>query len=339
MPLITLFTLLLFLVTSGCKSQVPADVKKVLDAALDHAEEASMYRNVVDWSVLRNEVYSLAQDADSVSHLAPALNHLLEQLGDEHGRFFYDNSLLAFYNGPPQKHLENLSSDVYNDIQSGQVYNFEAALIEPGVGYVRIVGLPMGDNIKMSESIQEAVCEQHGKGARDWIVDLRYNGGGNMFPMVEGLASIIGDGPAGGAVGLTEAENSVWRVEDGDFYYDEQSVQLPNDCAYEVLPKVAVLTSMYTASSGEVVAVVFKGREKTRFFGEPTLGLTTVNDWTPIDSTSTLLLSVGTYQSRDGVVHSEYVDPDEHIAFMPGVDLSEDLGIKRALEWLSETED
>ena len=339
MPLKTLLILPLFLFTFSCKSQIPADVKEVLDTVLDHAEEASMYRNAVDWPLLRDEVYTLAEEADSIPDLAPALNHLLEQLGDEHGRFFYKNRHLAFYNGPPKEHLVNMSSDVYNKIQSGQVYEFQATLIEPGIGYVRIVGLPMGDNIKMSQAIQEAVCEQHGKGAQDWIVDLRFNGGGNMFPMVEGLASIIGDGPAGGAVGLTEAENSVWRVEDGDFYYDEQSVQLPNDCAYDVLPKVAVLTSTYTASSGEVVAVVFKGREKTRFFGEPTLGLTTVNDWTPIDSTSTLLLSVGTYQSRDGVVHTGFVEPDEDIPFMPDVDMPEDMGIKRALEWLSETEE
>ncbi len=326
--------MLCFFATS-CKSQVPDDVKAVLDTVLSHAEEASLYRNTVDWPTLRGEVYTLAEKSDSIPDLAPAIKHLLKALGDDHGRFFYNNRQIAFYNGPPKEHLKTQDGDVYNRIQSGQVYDFHAELIRPSVGYVRIVGLPMGDNEQMSTEIQEAVCEQQHKGAQDWIVDLRYNGGGNMFPMVEGLTSILGNGPAGGAEGLTEEENAGWQVVDGDFYYNDQTVQLGNDCMYDELPRVAILTSMYTASSGEVVAVTFKGRENTRFFGEPTLGLTTVNDWTPIDSTAALLLSVSIYKSRDGKVYTDYVDVDEYIKFVPDASLAEDEGVMRALEWLS----
>lgn len=320
--------------TASCKSQIPEHVKEVLDTVVDHAESASMYRNTVDWNVLRAEMYALAGDADSVAALAPAINHLLKSLGDEHGRFFHNNQQIAFYNGPDKDHLKTLDGSVYNDIQQGQVYAFHTEMIAPEIGYVRIVGLPVGDNQQMSHAIQSAVCAEKENGAKNWIVDLRYNGGGNMYPMVEGLTSVIGNGPAGGAVGLTEAENAVWRVEDGDFFYDEQSVQLGDDCMYDVLPKVAILTSMYTASSGEVVAVVFKGREKTRFFGEPTLGLTTVNDWTPIETGTALLLSVSTYQDRNGIVYADYVGPDEYVKFIPGLELSKDPGVTKALEWL-----
>ncbi len=322
--------------TSSCHAQMPEDVQGVLDAVLDHAEEASMYRNKVDWDVLRREAYQLAVGADTIPDLAPAITYMLEELGDTHGRFLYNRQHLSFYTGPDKPHLAGLDVDVYNNIQSGQVYNFEASLLAPSVGYVRIVGLPMGDNTQMSREIQDAVCAVHAMGANDWIVDLRYNGGGNMFPMVEGLAAILGDGPAGGAVGLTEEENATWRVENGDFYYNDQSVQLENACTYEDLPKVAVLTSMYTASSGEVVAVAFKGREHTRFFGEFTHGLTTVNDYTPLDSLSILLLSVSTYQSRDGKVYDAYVDVDEYIPFVPDATMEEDAGVRRALEWLME---
>lgn len=319
---------------TNCAGQMPAEVQHVLDTSIDHAASASMYRDSVDWSVLRAEMYELSRGVDSVSGLAPAMNHLFEQLGDEHGRFIHENRPIAFYNGPAKEHLAELDGAVYNRVQMGQTYEFSTQLIAPMIGYVRLVGLPMGDNEQMSRDIQSAVCAEKGKGAENWIVDLRYNGGGNMFPMVEGLASIIGDGPAGGAVGLTEAEHADWRVEDADFFYDDFSVQLQGDCPYDELPKVAVLTSMYTASSGEVVAVVFKGREKTKFFGEPTNGLTTVNDWTVIDSTSVLLLSVSTYRSRDGIVHSAFVAPDEYVKFIPDVAQKDDGAIHAALEWL-----
>ena len=42
-----------------------------------------------------------------------------------------------------------MDSDTYNDIQSGQVYEFQALKLKDSIGYVRIVGLPMGDNQKM----------------------------------------------------------------------------------------------------------------------------------------------------------------------------------------------
>lgn len=293
-----------------------------------------MYRDAVDWTALRAELYGMAQGVDSVSGLAPGMSHLFERLGDEHARFIHNNRPIAFYSGPDKPHHDGIDWDVYGRIQNGQTYDFSSELIAANVGYVRVVGLPMGDNVAMSSDIQNAVCAVKAEGADRWIVDLRFNGGGNMFPMVEGLASIIGDGPAGGAVGLTEDQNSTWRVENTDFYYDDFSVQLKEECPYAELPKVAVLTSMYTASSGEVVAVVFKGRDKTRFFGERTHGLTTVNDWTVLDSTSFLLLSVGTYQSRDGIVHTDFVSPDEEITFVPDASSEDDEAIGAALEWL-----
>ena len=46
----------------------------------------------------------------------------------------------------------------------------------------------------MSSEIQNSICELVQKGAEKWIIDLRFNGGGNMFPMVEGISNIIGDG-------------------------------------------------------------------------------------------------------------------------------------------------
>tara|TARA_B100000809_G_scaffold238315_1_gene258973 strand:- start:1455 stop:1967 length:513 start_codon:yes stop_codon:yes gene_type:complete len=139
-------------------------------------------------------MYSLAKNADSVSQLKPALNLMLEKLNDTHGRVFYNNQFLSYYSGEKKEHRKNMNSDIYNEIQSGQIYEFKTSIVEDNIGYVRIVGLPMGDNEKMSSEIQNSICELVQKGAEKWIIDLRFNGGGNMFPMVEGISNIIGDG-------------------------------------------------------------------------------------------------------------------------------------------------
>ncbi|KAG1657629.1 putative HTH-type transcriptional regulator [Nymphon striatum] len=248
---------------------------------------------------LKKEMYLLAKGADSVSQLKPALDLMLEKLNDTHGRVFHNNQYLSYYSGEKKEHRKNIDWDVYTEIQSVQVYEFKAAILEDSIGYVRIVGLPMGDNQKMSTDIQNAVCDLVEKGAKEWIIDLRYNGGGNMFPMVEGLTSIIGDGIVGGTKGVTKEESSVWQIKKGDFFYDEQNVAIENTCPISEMQNVAVLTSVYTASSGEALALVIT-------------------------------------KDRTNNIYDEYVDVDEVVAFEPKAEMENDNGINKAIEWLKE---
>lgn len=317
-----------------CYAQKYSKVKSTLDAIINHAEEASLYRDSVDWPLLRGEMYALSAEADSISQLKPALELMLNELNDTHGRVFHNNQYLAYHTGNRPSRPDGFDWDVYTDIQSAQVYPFIAENLENEIGYVRIVGLPMGDNQKMSNAIQDAVCEIIKNGATKWIIDLRYNGGGNMFPMVEGLTSIIGDGPAGGTKGVTEEESSVWKIEEGDFYYDEQNVAIDNKCPLEELPKIAVLTSSYTASSGEALAVILKGRPDTRFFGNNSYGMITATDYHPIDDNTVMSISVSYYKDRSGKVYTTNVDVDEEIRFIPDASLPNDLAVAAAKNWL-----
>ncbi|NVK52189.1 MAG: S41 family peptidase [Flavobacteriaceae bacterium] len=307
----------------------------ILDKIIEHAENNSLYRENIDWNVLKKEMFSLAKGADSMAQLKPALDLMLNRLNDTHGRIFYNNQFLSYYIGDKKLHRKNIDSKIYNQIQSGQIYKFKATMLQDSIGYVRIVGLPMGDNQKMSTEIQDAACRINEQGAKKWIIDLRYNGGGNMFPMIEGIATVVGDGFVGGTKGLTDEESSVWKIKDGDFYYDEQTVALKNKCYLTKQPKVAVLLSPYTASSGEALAVILKNRPNTRFFGGKTMGLVTVTDWKQIDSLTMMSISVSYYKDRNNNVYKEYVDVDEKIEFDPDIDIEDDKGINRAIEWLN----
>jgi C-terminal processing protease CtpA/Prc len=312
-----------------------SETELTLDKIIEHAENSSLYRKNVDWTSLKKDMYSLAKNADSVSQLKPALNLMLEKLNDTHGRVFYNNQFLSYYSGKKKEHRKNMDSDIYNEIQSGQVYEFRTSIIDNNIGYVRIVGLPMGDNEKMSSEIQNSICELIQKGAEKWIIDLRYNGGGNMFPMVEGISNIIGDGIVGGTKGVTKEESSVWQIKNGDFFYDEQTVALENKCPITNTQKVAVLTSVYTASSGEALAVILKKRAKTRFFGNNTMGMITATDWKQIDSLTAMSISVSYYKDRENNLYDKYVDVDEIIEFEPKTEFEKDKGINRAIEWLN----
>ncbi len=331
------YILILFLISNSFTSCAQkSETELTLNQIIEHAENNSLYRKNVDWTSLKKEMYALAKDADSVSQLKPALDLMLKELNDTHGRVFYNNQYLSYYTGEKKEHRKNMSSEIYDEIQSIQVYEFKALNLEDNIGYVRIVGLPMGDNQKMSADIQNAVCQVIKKGAKKWIIDLRYNGGGNMFPMVEGITNIIGDGIVGGTKGVTEDESSVWQINNGDFFYDEQNVAIENKCPIPEVQKIAVLTSVYTASSGEALAVILKKRPKTKFFGNKTMGMVTATDYKQIDSLTAMSISVSYYKDREANLYHKFVDVDEIIEFEPKIELDKDKGIIRAMEWLNE---
>lgn len=315
-------------------SQSP-EVQSTLETIINHAESNSLYREDVAWDSLKAQMYELTKHAKSIEDLKPALELMLRELNDTHGRIFHNNRYLAYYTGDKREHRSNMDPETYNQIQSGQAYPFRTMILDEGIGYVRIVGLPMGDNEKMSSEIQNAVCQLIEQGATKWIIDLRYNGGGNMFPMVEGITNIIGDGIVGGTKGVTENESSIWAIRAGDFYYDEQTVALANSCPIKEEQRIAVLTSIYTASSGEALAVILKNRPGTRFFGGKTLGMITATDWKPIDSLTAMSISVSYYKDRNDNIYDEYVDVDEMIPFDPKAPTEEDRGIVRAIDWLN----
>ena len=311
----------------------PPLVKQTLSRILAHAESTSLYRARVDWPATRAEVLRLADTATTVPSLAPALRYLLRTIGDDHARVIHGGRPIAYFYGPAKPHLAGFDAELNNKIQHA-TFPFRAALLGRDVGYVRIVGLPMGDNTAMAKAIESEVCRLNTAGASRWIIDLRYNGGGNLNPMAEGIAAILGDGPVGGWKGATRAEDGTWRITRGDFDNYGYSVALPNGCTMPAGRKVAVLTSVHTASSGEALAVMFKGRANTRFFGGKTLGMITVTDWTVLDSATALTISVGYYADRTGRVYDEFVDVDETIAFAPTETLESDAGVQRALAWL-----
>jgi carboxyl-terminal processing protease len=317
-------------------AQMPDSVRQVLSSFIEHVETASLFREQVDWATIKPLVWQKAEGVSTVAGLKPAFDFLLEALHDEHGRVFYNNQQIAYYFGEMKPHQKGFDPALYGQIQQAQAYPFMASMLDKQTGYLRIVGLPMGDNQAMSKVIDDAVCDLVNKGAKHWVIDLRYNGGGNLNPMAEGIAGILGEGALGGSKGLTSAEDGEWSIRDGDFYNYGYTVQFKNGCAFKKLPKVAVLTSLYTASSGEALAVMFKGRQQTRFFGVKTLGMVTVTDWTVLNENTACTISVAYYRDRNGRVYDQFVDVDEELPFSPTNDVKNDACVKRALAWLCE---
>jgi carboxyl-terminal processing protease len=317
-----------------------SSMQPLLDSVLIRTKETSMYASSVNWDSLQEQVKLKAQNAQSIEDLKPALELLLNGLRDHHGRYFnaIDYSTLAYftdYENQRHEDLRTFDRDTWK-VVNDTALKFEYKALKHKTGYLKIVGIgPNVDIQSEAERIRNAVCNLSKMKINKWIIDLRYNGGGNMYPMVSGIAPIIGDGTVGKLVTADHDTLFSWTIDQGNFTYDVPGViDLPNTPKFKSPPKVAVLTSRWTVSSGEIVATTFKGRPNTRFFGETTGGYTTNTGWDVVNDQIVVVISTGIFCDRNGVVYDTGIPVDVEIPFEIETDMNKDTCILEALEWL-----
>ncbi len=130
------------------------------------------------------------------------------------------------------------------------------------------------DDLTYPNDAQQLIRKLDKANTCGWIVDVRRNPGGQALIMSLALAPLRGNGRWFGLKNITGSIQ----------WYDYQNNGFPAvtdtfivNRPYEVqeaAPPVAVLTSPYTASMGEMTAYIFKSRTnaETRIFGEATGG-------------------------------------------------------------------
>lgn len=316
------------------------DVTQIVDSVVARARATSMFSNSVNWDSLKVIVYQKAEGARSIQDLKPSLEALLNGLRDQHGRFIDASNYSTLASFTQFKSLRFKDSRP-KDIETWKVVNdtslrFEFKILKPNIGYLKIVGIAPNVDIEIeAKKIRNALLKLSTKKVSKWIVDLRYNGGGNFYPMVSGIAPLIGEGVVGKLVSSNLDTLFTWSIKNGNFTYDiPDLVVLPNKPTFQVPPKVAVLTSRWTASSGELVATCFKGRINTKFFGEATAGYASNTGWEIIDNQIIMVISTGFFCDRKGVVCDTNIPVDVEVPFAVEKDVTKDSCIKKAIGWL-----
>ena len=278
-----------------------------LEAALDIMEENALRRDAVDWTQLRAAAFERAQGAQVPADTHSAIAEALAALGDNHSFFL-----------PPRPS----SSSSSNTGTSPSGPSFEeptGSIVSEGIALLTIPehssAHPPEDRVRYAEIIHTFISEHSESGTEGWIIDLRKNGGGNMWPMLAGLGPLLGDGVLGSFAKPDGTPENVWTYKEGASYYDDMAVvEVPEATRCSPIapqPPVAVLLGPRTASSGEAVAIAFAGRERTRFFGDPTRGLTTGNGGFKLDDGAMLILTVTTFADRTGRVYGGPIVPDQ----------------------------
>jgi len=261
----------------------------------------SINRKTIDWTVFKAKVNAQAHGAQAIADTYPAIQIALTLLSDNHSMYYTPTGDVLYGN--------SAVSCTDANIITGTIYK--------GIGYIKVTTFNGGgsDASQFAQSIQDAIKAADSDSIIGWIVDLRGNLGGNMWPMVAGVGPLLGEGSCGYFLDA-DGNASAWSYQKGRALLNQDELtKVPS--AYTVLranAKVAVLTDKATASSGEAVAIAFKGRLNTRSFGKATCGLSTANVTNRLSDGAFLNLAQLTMADRTKQAYGSSVPVDDVVA-------------------------
>jgi len=203
-----------------------------------------------------------------------------------------------------------------------------------GVGYIGVPAYRGSDpdaGRAYARRAHEAIAGVAKSAACGWVVDLRKNGGGNMWPMLSGLRPLVGDGLLG-SFDRRNGESTKWTAADPRYDVAPTAALRGLESAW-----VAVLTGPRTASSGEFVTIAFRGRPRTRSFGLPTAGLSTSNGTFPLPDGSMIVLTTAVGADRTGRRFGTEIEPDEVIDGVEPAWPGDDPTLSAAVRWLKQS--
>ncbi len=330
-------------VSAPAPAPVPAPEPFPTDALLAAIRSQSAFRGTIAWAEIEPEARASIARATTDQERARAIVKIFATMEDVH-------SVLT-YRGSPYSHYEGLDPAAYAKIrpllerQQAQTGKVESRLLDGGIGYVLVPAMPAttaAEVDRFARELQSKVAAIAAQKPSGWIVDLRLNGGGNLYPMLLGLGALLGEGVAGGTADangvivqqwVLKPDGLYWRDGTGDRRFVELAIETKSPAA--VAP-VAVLLGPMTRSSGQATALAFQGRPRCILMGEATArGYTTVTDQIPVDAQTHLQLAVGFMTDRIGKPCKSVVLPEQPVAGQDAFDaLPTDPKVVAATAWL-----
>lgn len=260
-----------------------------------------------DWPTLTAQAHAEIAGARTAEDTYPAIRHLIAGLGVRH----------SFFMPPPtQAQVEAAAKAGPSGVVAGMEMP-TSVLLDGRVGVVRLPGLetfsPGGpERARTYPRILRAALQRLDQAPLcGWIVDLRGDIGGNMWPMLAGLDPLLGASPFG-FFSKGESREPWQRTPQGIF-----PVSLPPGppappafTLRHASAPLAILIGPGTASSGEMTALALIGRPGVRTFGTNSAGFLSGNVVLPLPDGAHLAITEVLVHDRTGKDYPETIQPD-----------------------------
>ncbi|MBO7561638.1 MAG: S41 family peptidase [Bacteroidales bacterium] len=157
---------------------------------------------------------------------------------------------------------------------------------------IAVVKLPQfagnrDEGLKYAKTVIDAVPDD----IQGVVIDIRGNGGGDMYPMISSVHRFI---PEGDIISFRNRKGTMKISLDYVLMCTDVKQSSPIECP------VAILTDEGTGSSAEALLLCFRGLEKARVFGSETAGYASSNMPYKMQDGSVVVLTIGCDVARTG---------------------------------------
>jgi len=303
-------------------------VQKSLEIIENHAV------NLDNINKIRDLLNSNSKNKNSVEEIAPLYEDVFKYLDDYHGSLKYKDKSYGWT-------VSSKSHNTYLKEKIKKEKAVKALLLDKNIGYVRVPGnndfaFKKVDSI--ANDIVANINSINSKKVKGWIVDLRVNTGGNMYPIMLGLKEFIGNDLVFG--GFINSKNEItgnWEIRKNQLLIDNNLLERKSELT--IKPKIdipiVILISRYTASAGEMLLISLIGRPNTYIVGEPTANYTTAVQGFVINENAAINLSTDYVFDRNNKKYTQSIIPDYEIISGDNFEnLDEDSKIIKAIKLL-----
>lgn len=298
-------SLILSVITTLSSSIISAQsdsVKTYITDALTIMKEKSVNKSKVNWDKIYSKTLAEASKAKTIRETFPILKNALVSLEDSHSNFYPAEVVKEYTLG------YKATGQEFPVIKGELLKNRYAYISLPDIGSFNNDDWNLYINTFYSK-----VNELQKQNPKGWIIDLRDNFGGMLYPMYASVAPFLDHK---NVVGTKDAQGKIeyFNYKNGKFYEGSKATQQFKITQKEPKPTgkpIAVLINKVTGSSGEFITAAFVGQQNAKLIGVNTQGLTSANQEYKLSDGSFLVLTIGNIVDRNG---KEYDKIGEGIA-------------------------
>lgn len=308
------------------------------DSLIYYLKTDYLYRDSVEWSKV-DAIKDQALQAASFSESLAFCTEVFDAINGSHLNLFSDHGFYKWSKGRQYVQEDfNINYLLKYEKQPG----FEVRVIEDQYGYILMPAMLMLDlsqdsiNLETQRMYDEIMKINADHDIKGWIIDLRFNSGGNVFPMLTSLYHFLGDQTLYNCTDLENKLRSEVYLDNGAIYDSEdgenKATIIPSAEPNLEVP-VAMITGILTASAGELIPISFSGRANITTIGEPTAGFTTANSLTELPFDTKITLTTSFMKDRN-YRYNSVINPDIIIEKEANFeDLCQDLNVIEALKF------
>lgn len=248
---------ILILLVYGCVSKE----KKYLNEALSIIENNSIKIDSINWSRIKHDSYQQLEKSKNIEDVNSIIKYVLAQLNDRHSMFWESGEV----------------TEIHSNVESSKIFS---EVINDSIGYIEVSSFSgFKDKAKVyAQHIQKRIEELDNVHTKYWIIDIRNNTGGNMWPMLGGLSPLFKNDTLGYALNRDRKFLPWYKDSNAVYANHEKTFELHH--SYTLVndwKKISILVGGKTASAAEAIAISFKDLKNVKLFGKPTYGVSTAN--------------------------------------------------------------